>query len=957
MCSWTLTTISCKPHPVESRYTNIQPNLSSMGTLCREKITGKVNPYPKEQMKLRELGKRQIPDLPGPRLDLNDPPTAPFEDEESNCDKDCYVCFPQYFSAQCSISPEDAQKATSILATSIQDDYNYLRRLLETNADDLACRWNKMSQAKREDILDNSGELYNKQPALVHLTNANMKLGDDRVFPRMARSMVQLGYNAGCTEGAMEFLARHVWTQMLVPVLLEATKAEFLDTWFHPYLDTESFSRSPLPFLSLLNSRTQHPPFEWALFDKMNIVAAEQMNIMPGQYNPKCISFHPDDYGCLRDWDQKLAHQQTILGYSQGIFVLTSQSRILKFLRKVVNELLCDIQRRGWPAEVTNHIEPGIPTQSSGQKQEKWLQLVTNGFSTFGLHPVVSWSSYTHQHLVAPPQADPMELSTKIRTVYQDTLDGLWALQTDPGAVQLAVKELCSCLYFHYLDKTKEWGRIADEVIFSPIRREMLWRQTLKECEKMIAAYKSFQENRSEKNRLRFDSSLLILHDCCTEQLIWAIRDLQYSLPYQPGFEKNYEWKRGSNGKRKAPQINAKDWFLHDPLFWSLDCLCNDPYRDLNCDPVVYLRAFDEQLHKASEKERRRVSSSLLTLVGDVAAIDEVRTVIQCTRGIDRIALKEFLTDPRFKIEQRERHELAQTFIKTRYEVLDIHDLCSAAAPALKELCTRHPWPKGITTLESAQRASDARDVLAQMWEKIRCVFNKAVIKNGMGGPVMKEYVEIWSLDLSQEYQSLRRSEQEEAEAALKAKIEAKDRLRAATSALLQRPKTTTAIDTAALLNQRQAVLQEISTNKPKLKTQGRSGNEALFSAPADLATSTSTEVDVERIKVKLANLPLLHQMFPLGGSFSDFSSPETSRTGTRTWKWQHFVDVMMDAGFSVSQGSGSAVSFEHSSGKGRIVFHQPHPQPIIDPVMLRFMGRRLNRWFGWHRETFVERV
>lgn len=908
-------------------------------------------------MKLREVGKRRIPDLPGPHLDLNNPPKAPFEYEESGCDKECCVCFPQYFSAQCSVSPEDAQKATSILATSIHDDYDHLRRLLETDADDLACRWNKMSQAKREDILERSGDLYNVQPALVHLTNANMKLGDEHVFPRMARKMVQRGYSSGCTEGAIEFLGQHIWNQILVPVMLEATKAEFLDTWFHPYLDTESLSRSPLPFLSLLNSRTQHPPFEWALFDKMNIVAAEQLNIMPGQYNPKCVSFHPDDYGCLRDWDQKLAHQQKILGYSQGIFVLTSQSRIMKFLRKAVDALMCDIQRRGWPPKVTNRIAPHIPTHQSGQKQEKWLQLVENGFSTFGLHPVVSWSSYTHQHLVAPPHADPVELGTKIRAVYQDAVDGLWALQTDPGAVQLAVKGLCSCLYFHFLDKTKEWDRIADEVIFSPIRREMLWRQTLKECDKMIAAHKFLQEDSSEKNRLRFDSSLLVLHDCCTEQLVWAIRDLQYSLPYQPGFEKNYEWQRGSNGKHKAPQIHAKDWFLHDRLFWSLDCLCNDPYRDHNCDPVVYLRAFDEQLHKASEKERRRVSSSLLTLVGDVAAIDEVRTAIQCTRGINRNAWKEFCADPRFKLEKRERQELAQNFIKTRYEVLDIHDLCSAAAPALKELCIRYPWPKGSATLETAQRAADARDVLAQMWEKIRCVFKKAVIKNGMGGPAMKEYVEMWSLDLSQEYQSLRRSEQEEAHAALKAKIEAKECLRAANIALLQRPKTKTAIDTAAPLNQRQAVLKEISTNKPKLKTHGESGNPALFSAPADLVPSTSTEVDVERIKVKLANLPLLHQMFPLEASFSDSSSPGMPRTGTRSWKWQHFVDVMMDAGFNVSQGSGSAVSFEHSSSKGRIVFHQPHPQPIIDPVMLRFMGRRMNRWFGWHRETFVERA
>lgn len=908
-------------------------------------------------MKLREVGKRLNPDLPGPYMDPMDPPTAPFEYANNDCGEKCTVCFPQYFPAQCSVSTEDARKATSVLSTSIQDDYNHLRRVLETNADDLARRWNKMSQARREEALEKGGDLYNVQPALVHLTNANMKPGDDDVFPRMARQMVQLGYSAGGTEGELEFMTRYTWNEVLVPMLLEATKVEFLDTWFLPYLDTESLSRSALPFLSLLNSRTQYKPHQWALFDKMNIVAAEYFNIIPGQYNPKCISLHPDDYGRLRDWDQKLAHQQVILGYNQGIFVLTAQSRMMGFLRKVVDALLCDIQDRHGPGEATNHIERGTKKHQSSHNQEKWLQLIKNGFSTFGLHPAVSWSSYTHQHLVAPPHADPVLLSNKIRAVYQNAMDGLWALQTDPGAVQVAVKELCSCLYFRYLDRKKEWDRIADEVILSPIRREMLWRQTLKECDRMLAAHKCFEEDASDENRLRFDLSLMILQDCCSEQLAWAIQDLNYSLPYQPGFEKNYEWKRGSSGKHKEPQIHAKDWFAHDPLFWSLDCCCNDPYRELNCDPVVYLRVFDEILHNASDRERRRVSSSFITLVGDVAAIDEVRTAIQCTSGINRNALTEFRADPRFRVEKRERHELSQTFIKVRNEVLDVQDLCSAAAPALKELCTQHPWPKGSTTLETAQRAADARDVLAQMWEKIRGVFRLAVIKNSMNGTVAKEYLQVWSHDLSEEYRSLRQTEQGEAKAALKAKIEYRDRLRAANSALLQRPKTMAGMDSMTPQNQRYAVLREISINKPKIKTHGESDNAALFSTSADLSTSVSAQVDVQRIKVKLASLALLRQMFPLGKSFNDSSSPDAARTEVRSWKWQHFVDVMMDTGFNVSQGSGSAVSFEHSSGKGRIVFHQPHPQPIIDPVMLRFMGRRMNRWFGWQRETFVERV
>lgn len=95
-----------------------------------------------------------------------------------------------------------------------------------------------------------------------------------------------------------------------------------------------------------------------------------------------------------------------------------------------------------------------------------------------------------------------------------------------------------------------------------------------------------------------------------------------------------------------------------------------------------------------------------------------------------------------------------------RNDVLSVYDdLCNAAAPGLKELCTRHPWPKGRAATDTAQRASQARDVLAQMWEKIRRVLKTAAIKNSMSGLPTKEYVDKWSLDLSPEYQSLRKRE------------------------------------------------------------------------------------------------------------------------------------------------------------------------------------------------------
>ncbi|KAH7114093.1 hypothetical protein EDB81DRAFT_862442 [Dactylonectria macrodidyma] len=67
---------------------------------------------------------------------------------------------------------------------------------------------------------------------------------------------------------------------------------------------------------------------------------------------------------------------------------------------------------------------------------------------------------------------------------------------------------------------------------------------------------------------------------------------------------------------------------------------------------------------------------------------------------------------------------------------------------------------------------------------------------------------------------------------------------------------------------------------------------------------------------------------------------------------WDRFIHAMIDAGFTARNNSGSAVAFKKlSEGGGRIVFHKPHPVDKIDPVLLRIIGKRMAKWFGWRRE------
>jgi len=87
---------------------------------------------------------------------------------------------------------------------------------------------------------------------------------------------------------------------------------------------------------------------------------------------------------------------------------------------------------------------------------------------------------------------------------------------------------------------------------------------------------------------------------------------------------------------------------------------------------------------------------------------------------------------------------------------------------------------------------------------------------------------------------------------------------------------------------------------------------------------------------------------------------PATATEAAKGVEWDRFVNAMSDMGFTARNGGGSAVVFENRSladgrgTRGKIVFHKPHPVPKIDPVMLHSWGKRMAKWFGWHRERFI---
>ncbi|KAJ7263810.1 hypothetical protein C8J57DRAFT_1332852 [Mycena rebaudengoi] len=72
--------------------------------------------------------------------------------------------------------------------------------------------------------------------------------------------------------------------------------------------------------------------------------------------------------------------------------------------------------------------------------------------------------------------------------------------------------------------------------------------------------------------------------------------------------------------------------------------------------------------------------------------------------------------------------------------------------------------------------------------------------------------------------------------------------------------------------------------------------------------------------------------------------------------RWDVFEKAMRRIGFGVCQTAGSSVRFDPPAKSARsITFHRPHPDSLLTPHLIKWIGARLNRNYGWTNSTFSQ--
>ncbi|KAK4897382.1 hypothetical protein LTR27_004902 [Elasticomyces elasticus] len=253
------------------------------------------------------------------------------------------------------------------------------------------------------------------------------------------------------------------------------------------------------------------------------------------------------------------------------------------------------------------------------------------------------------------------------------------------------------------------------------------------------------------------------------------------------------------------------------------------------------------------------------------------------------------------------------------------------------------PWPKckGRKDLAWLYAATESRNKLAAFWDALREELRQAQVAAGLN----MERSALGTFDFDSEPEHLAYLEHERAE------CEETSRLAEANAlAALQRLSVAPDDDAIWSASSESGPIRRKQTKAKASRARGSCEDESANEVTASSATDTTSSSEDEAcsttapIFVKQDSISTFHKMF---------RSDSAEGGGVR---WSQFVQAFEDAGFTPTTGGGGGSSVSFSSDVGTIVFHRPHPDPVIDPVMLHGMGRRMRRRFGWCRERFLVR-
>jgi hypothetical protein len=674
-----------------------------------------------------------------------------------------------------------------------------------------------------------------------------------------------------------------------------------------PYFTLDQLTSDPMRLLSILHARAHYDSEDWAAWDVLQTEVGWRTGKLAVEHCGGSVVMFGARYGQVVQWKEDQAHCWTTIGYPRAQLVLESQAMIMGTIRKVVEHLLEGVE---------------IESMSS-----KWDELVKTEFRRS--RDEETWAIMSNQAFLWPPrfQANIVELCRSRLALAQDEL---WLLQTDPSYIQQTIAAARNMKLSAQMVKAGDrfQVRVCQAAIMLPVRRVHEWHDVVTECQNLRAAQEIHLSNIRCGRALPVDyeNAAGCLEIRVINLLINRTEDLLIAIQESPAFEDHFIYFKGEVPDtlmcKLKTELDTAEIFREDPLFWCLMQMTGHPEEDNKFDPAVLFAFFDD-IVATDSSATGRVDSRLLDQISDLAALWELLRAVRLHRPLARsMHMTEALSMRSgggwegIRAGRKDRN----AFKGKRNE--KIYSTVLADMPLLMAA----KMPSGRRDEHWLQKAEKSRAALSRLWNHFRDTRALVLRYAGYSEKLIDAYMAMISFDRSEEYQEALRAE--------RVRIMARQQ-----NLLVPIPKEGAIRWPSANFEAEKGRGYSVQ-EKTKVKTRaadpvnGDDNKEAPSEEPAAI---------IPTIKVKIESLQIFCRMFP--------SSDEDSELSSSMIDWRKFVIAMADAGFACRHNTGSAVTFNNNSG--RIVIHKPHPVAKLDFRSLMKVGKRLNKWFGFVRETF----
>ncbi|KAI1129987.1 hypothetical protein F5Y10DRAFT_290237 [Nemania abortiva] len=543
--------------------------------------------------------------------------------------------------------------------------------------------------------------------------------------------------------------------------------------------------------------------------------------------------------------------------------------------------------------QVLDGVNEATPARTS-----KWREL-THACKFRRTNEIELWSPYTFPAFSPPPALKFDYLRSLASARFAASKDHLWQLQCNPGYVRRSFK-----LYLGLNTASDERKAVCFvSRIVSEIHMCLMWKCVEHECKKAEDLQRQFRDNIHPGQPLPFKYNRAVwrLERILGEMAMYAMDCFAQDITETEAISRVLTFVKFKELQPLwLPFKRGEKWDSHDPLLWCLTRMTS-PTGRLEFDGALLFSYLQHHLSVSNVQEKARINGFIYQWVSDLSAFYEAVMLVRLGRPHARFI------EPWDKEGIDFGTELL--FLSNKNRTLSPNPL---AKIFLKEFFRAEP-PRGPKDLEWLRCSRATRAGLEHFWALFYDSLTSEVIDVGGSEAEAQRMLQIVAATRSTEYQEAVLAEETEILTGIERQKEARE----------------TASELAKSYGG-----DEGNATTPNKETESQ--NESLESDPAPAPAPAPVPVQTTKRAMKAIKL-----MFPT-----------TAEEASNGLQWEDFIHAMNDMGFVARNGGGSAVSFE-AEGQGRIVFHRPHPESKIAPVVLRTMGARMSKSFAWSRESF----